>query len=1147
VKQRAAVGEARRAARIRRIVEDVMARRDAGQAAPQAEVIAAHPGLSPELERELSLLALLERARSPASTAGDPSGAFAPQQWRIEPLAEDAFEGYTLLGELHRGGQGIVYEAVQKSTARHVAVKLMRDSPMNGEADIARFEREVRILGQLEHPGIVGILATGVRAGRFYYVMELIQGVQLDEYAAALDRRERPLLQLFERLCDAVNAAHLRGIIHRDLKPGNILVDVEGHPHILDFGLARIAPEWSASRQMTTTGQFVGSMPWASPEQVAGDQSKVDLRTDVYSVGVMLYQALTGAFPYNVEGTPLEVLNNIMTSAPSRPRCSSAGGHRISADVEAIVLKCLSKERKRRYHSAGELGADLARCLAGRPVLARPPSAIYLISSLARRHRAIVAGGALAIAALLVGLVGLSLGLVEAAAGRRAAERSRDEAVAAEALAAGRLTESQRLAYVGGIAAADSALRANDASTALMRLAAVPAELRGWEWRYLSARADASTSAIDGPDAFDAMASPDSDSIAIVRLDGVVELLDARSLRKRWAARMPLAELPARAGVGAFSSDGRMLATFYDHQLFIWSMDDGALLFHAGFENTTWGIMRVAFSADCTRIAANGVQEQMRIWTLEDRQLVYETPTEMRSSGLDYTPDGRLLIVDTREGLLLLDAVTNERIELIPLPREPKSESGVLQVSPDGREVAVARESELLTVGLDGSRRVRQRGSGHSQRIIRINYGPWVGGQHRLVTCSWDRTLRIWETTKDGEPLALLRTLVGHTGETWNASLLEPREPGANRQVHADEGRVLSASSDGSVRLWPLAPLPGERPVELGSRINRLAFSTEADAPRSIAAMTPLEGSDNPVCIVDAATARIAAKLPLPALLVPLTVSPRFDMVAFRNAESELSLWDVGRGVAPVPAASGRLAPAGAAHDLHERWTVPLVADTRPLFMWAAFSPDARLLAATDSLGVLCIWRTSDGKLVSGPLVLDRRNAEPVFSARGDLLYLPLKGRGIVVLRLPEALHAAEEPVTLAQERLIDTLPGSSPDAGALCIACSHDGSRLATGHTGGTVTIWDARAGRALRRLGGMNPAVWCAAFSPDGSRLATGSQDRLVRIWDVETGEELLVLHGHRGTVSSLSWSADGEVLASGSLDGTMRLWSATAVSAR
>jgi serine/threonine protein kinase/tetratricopeptide (TPR) repeat protein len=358
---------------------------------------------------------MIERARSQAEAIApglngriDPWDTGSPaRRGSFAALPVDWLPGYELLDELHRGGQGVVYHGIQKSTSRRVAIKVMREGPFAGAADRARFEREAQILGQLNHPNIVAIHDCGTAAQCHYFVMDLIDGQPLDAWildsgprsadlkaagrtAPGSSKRQSPksriesALRLFASICDAVHAAHLRGVIHRDLKPGNIRVDRSGQPHILDFGLAKLTDGSGAVADLTRAGQFMGSLPWASPEQAAGEADKLDLRTDVYSLGVILFQTLTGSFPYDIRGSLRDVLDRIQGSEPIRPGSLC---REVDDELDTIILKCLSKEPERRYQGAGELAADIRHYLAGEPIAAKRDSGWYMLRKGLSRHR----------------------------------------------------------------------------------------------------------------------------------------------------------------------------------------------------------------------------------------------------------------------------------------------------------------------------------------------------------------------------------------------------------------------------------------------------------------------------------------------------------------------------------------------------------------------------------------------------------------------------------------------------------------------------------------------------------------------------------------------------------------------------------------
>jgi tetratricopeptide (TPR) repeat protein/predicted Ser/Thr protein kinase len=338
--------------------------------------------------------------------------------------AADSLPGYEIVRELHRGGQGVVYQAIQKGTKRKVAVKVIREGPFADSRDRARFEREIQILGQLEHPNIVDIHESGTSAsGHFYYVMDYVRGQPLDVYIAERDLSLKQMLELFAKICEAVAVAHLHGVIHRDLKPGNIHIDTDGEPHILDFGLAKVAAGQATGdthlQAMTRTGQFIGSLPWASPEQAAGVPNRIDVRTDVYSLGVILYQMLTGRFPYEVVGNLRDVLNNILTTEPARP---STIRREINDEVETIVLNALAKEPERRYQSAGSLAEDVQRFLRGEPIRAKGDSALYVLRKRLRRNAKAI--GVVAAFVVVLGAL-MPVAVVQWERNRRLAERER--------------------------------------------------------------------------------------------------------------------------------------------------------------------------------------------------------------------------------------------------------------------------------------------------------------------------------------------------------------------------------------------------------------------------------------------------------------------------------------------------------------------------------------------------------------------------------------------------------------------------------------------------------------------------------------------------------------------------------------------------
>lgn len=341
--------------------------------------------------------------------------------------ARPQIPGYDNLREIGRGGQGVVYRARQASSGRDVAIKVLLEGVYASESSRRRFEREIELVAELTHPNIVRVLESGQTAdARPFLVMEFVEGDSLDEGVKRWSDDRKRLLESFATICEAVGHAHQRGVMHRDLKPGNIRIDDVGAVRVLDFGLAKTQrmpdPDPDAPTAVSVTGEFLGSLPWSSPEQAAGDA--VDVRSDVYSIGVLLYKALSGEFPYRVTGSLRDVLHRIAHEEPARLRSIDPT---IDDDLQTIVLRCLAKDPDRRYQSALDVAREIRRYVAGEPIEAKRDSALYSLRKTMARHRVTVAGGSVALVALIAFSVTMAL--------------LYQRAVGAESLAQGTITE----------------------------------------------------------------------------------------------------------------------------------------------------------------------------------------------------------------------------------------------------------------------------------------------------------------------------------------------------------------------------------------------------------------------------------------------------------------------------------------------------------------------------------------------------------------------------------------------------------------------------------------------------------------------------------------------------------------------------------
>jgi serine/threonine protein kinase/Tfp pilus assembly protein PilF len=340
-----------------------------------------------------------------ASATSDRAEPVGPADAGISIALPATIARYRILRLIGEGGMGEVYEAEQEQPRRTVALKVIKPGLSSPEL-LRRFEQESQALGRLQHPGIAQIYEAGTADSGFgpqpYFAMEFIRGESLLEYAKAHELNTRQRLELMAKVCEAVHHAHQRGIIHRDLKPGNILVDESGQPKVLDFGVARVTDSAAQTTRQTDVGRLVGTLAYMSPEQVLADPLELDTRSDVYSLGVILYELLAGRLPYVISRNLPEAVQTIREEDPAR---LSSISRNYRGDIETIVATALEKDKARRYASAAGLAGDIRRSLTDEPIIARPPSAKYQLQKFARRHKAVVAGVAAVFVVLMAGII----------------------------------------------------------------------------------------------------------------------------------------------------------------------------------------------------------------------------------------------------------------------------------------------------------------------------------------------------------------------------------------------------------------------------------------------------------------------------------------------------------------------------------------------------------------------------------------------------------------------------------------------------------------------------------------------------------------------------------------------------------------------
>jgi WD40 repeat protein/predicted Ser/Thr protein kinase len=1018
---------------------------------------------------------------------------------------------YRILRLQGQGGMGSVYEAEQDNPRRTVALKVIRPGVLSPEL-LSRFSHEAQILARLQHPGIAQVYEAGMSEdGRPFFAMEFIRGMPLDEHARSRGLDAEARLDLLAKVCDAVQHAHDKGVIHRDLKPGNILVDASGQPKVLDFGVAHVtAADLVTSSSRTHTGQLLGTLTYMSPEQVAGRPTGLDGRSDVYTLGVILFELLAHRLPYQLEQLPVhEVARVIQQEEPSR---LGSVDTRYRGDVEIIVAKTLEKDKTRRYASAGDLASDIRRHLRGDVILARPASALYQLRKFARRHKALVAGALGIFAALLAGTIVSILFAWRAADNARAADRyarAADRYARAAGENARVANERERAAtyqtYRARIAAAVAALLHHDVTDAARQLVEAPAECRDWEWRHLKSRLDDSTAMfaatagehpylIQGPDGI-RIATWTPTSLRVRDLEGN-ELL-ARSWR------------PESHSIGQPPILTRQ----------------GLLLLASGWES--------AIPTPTIAQASDGATKILKLLDHEGRvRTKLKGPPGRAEHLVAASPDGSRLAVlwSGAKGwvLTLYDADSGKPGASTS---HDFSDIWALVFSPDGTRVATAGEDGVIRLWDTSTGTMSAPCRGHSRKVLSVAFRQ---DGKRLVTASADGTVRQWDSTTGREVESPYER---HTGEVvaavYSPDGLWVASGGTDRTVRvwvaadrhdvgvlhghtgvvsqlaftADGRRLASASHlvrdlyawDATVRIWEVGR-PAGASVLLGhtSYVYPVAYSPDGQWIAS-------GGWDNSIRLWDAVTGESCAVLPHPGFVRALSFSPDSSwLVSGCDRDESLHIWNV------------------ATAQLENKLKTP----GRLYIQAIAVSPDGAHVAAGDSDGTARIMETATGaEVYSFRMPWGGAKKSLAYNSNGRLL-----------------ASTGEEPTQIdlwdtEARRRSARLTGHT--GFVYSVAFSSDGRLLASTSGDRTVRVWDVAAAKCVAVLTGHSDDVFSAVFHPDGHRLASAGRDRAIWLWDLSTGQEVGRLEGHTNYVFSLAFSPDGGSLVSGSGDGTVRLW--------
>jgi WD40 repeat protein len=995
---------------------------------------------------------------------------------------------YKLLQVIGEGGMGSVFMAEQtQPVKRMVAVKVVK-AGMDSKTVLARFEAERQALALMDHPHIAKVLDAGTTEhGQPFFVMELVKGVPLTPFCDERQLSVRDRLQIFQQVCHAVQHAHQKGIIHRDLKPSNILV--ESHdgrpvPKVIDFGLAKAVHALPLTERslFTQFGALLGTPLYMAPEQAEFSAIDVDTRADVYALGVILYELLTGTTPLEkkrlAEAAWEEVRRVIKEEEPPTPsarlstsatRASVAAqrqtephklGKFVRGDLDWVVMKALAKERDRRYATANALAADVARFLNHEPVQAGPPTVGYKLRKFVRRHRGPVVAG-VAIAALLV--LGVAVSTWQAVRATRAEAGTRD-ALEAEAQQRAEAEHQQGIARVEAEKATRLAAderRAREEGRRNLYVANLRLAQQAWE----GAQVDYMLRLLE-----DAARRQPGDE-------------DLRGFEWHYLWRLGNPEVQTIRGhthgihAVAFSPDGRRLASgSWDCMVKLWEVATGKeLLTLRGHQG---GIAGVAFSRDGKHLASADGVHLVKLWDPATGKLRFTLKGHAdRVSGVAFSPDGRHLASASWDGRVKVWEVATGK-ELLTLQAHRTHVHGVA-FSPDGRHLASADGDRAVRLW-DAATGLEVRSfKGHRGGVMSVAFSP---DGRSLASASADKAVKLWETATGKE----LFTLLGHSGSV-TAVAFRPDGKG-----------LASASHDRTVRTW------------------------EADTGKEVRA---LKG--------------------YPTGVVALAYSPDGQRLASANGDQAIQLWDTAGGneVLTLRGHSGlldglafspdgrRLASCGLDCTV-KLWEAASGVELRTLkghtkrAHTVAFSPDGRRLASSSHDQTVKLWEAASGKEVATLRGHTGDVHGVAFSPDGRLLASAGKD-GMV--RLWDTSTAKE----------LRTLKGHVKHVNG--VAFSPDGRRLASSGLDKTVRIWRTSDGKEILRLQGHTGTVGGVAFSPDGRFLASSSYDRSVRVWDTEGGRLLFPLWGHTGRVLGVAFSPDGRRLASAGEDGTVRIWEA------
>jgi len=1073
--------------------------------------------------------------------AQEQSDDFLIPEWMED---DDILEGpgtiighYKLLEEIGEGGFGVVFMADQiEPIRRRVALKVVKPG-MDSRQVVARFEAERQAVAMMDHPNIAHVYDAGTTdSGRPYFVMELVPGMPITEYCdnAKLTREER--IELFIPVCEAIQHAHQKGVIHRDIKPSNILItlhDGKPVPKVIDFGTAKALHQPLTNRTMFTSyGSFVGTPQYMSPEQAEMSGLDIDTRADIYSLGVLLYELLTGTTPFEAEQLRTmafdKMMHMIREEDPPKPSTRvSCLGERVmdvalrrkldpkalrrslQGDLDWIVMKALEKDRKRRYETASALAMDLRRHLSTEPIVARPPSKFYEFQKTVRRHKVGFAATALIIIVLFAGVVVSTWQAHLAQVAQQQAEANEQLAITAQENEAKQREQAQkdelaarRRAYASDMNVAKLALDGDNLGRARDLLESQrpqdgQIDLRGWEWRYLwqQVRSDALFPLCTHPDQISGLSvSADGKLVAIGSSHGggvsvwdinkrhVVDVLaeDEGSVRTAFSPTEPLL---------AFAG-----ATSTNCMLHFWNAETGQMI--GEFPLSGVGCSGLFFSPDgktlVTGTALTGTGD-ITLWSVPDGEKLAIIPDKPEHFATATTPfavteDLSLAAVSYSQGSRIKVIDLNDNGSIYWTAPASKEEVTALAFSPDGKMLASAAgwdEKDIRLWDVDSGEEIR-RLEGHKKYVSSMVF--WPDGR-RLASSSGDQTIRIWDV-KSG---VCEGTLVGHQLEVFRVALFP------------DGKTLVSASKDGEVCVWDAS--------EIHQRKSHTTIPGHVDA-------WCFDSNQSVLTFQDGCVMRWSGKDFGDRKLVL-----EIDTAGYQYQQHNTPIFSRDGRYLAFPCNNGTIIKVW---DLRRRTLQTEIPATFSL----GFFEDAATLVVGNYINdtyVLTAWDLSNNRaLYSWDMMTEGFIGHHPIEVNRDRREL------VVIDWLGNTFRANLDDGSATNQN------AQAYEIGNL--ACSPDGNLMAGSSHMGFVKIWDTSTWTELKTLGGFSVGVSSVAFSPDGRRLVTGSDNpETLRIWDTASWRDTLTLEGEGSSFIHTSFSPDGNTIGVWNRTRTLHLWHA------